>query len=280
MTDEALGLKKEGRRGLSQVYYACNIIYSTSTFLLGNALFKKQVEGLELLQRDVSTPKELLEGVQATEQNYVLTVFDNFSASVVVDGHNDADLPLFSLASVSAATHNFSSANELGQGGFGPVYKGTLLNGQEVAVKRLSRDSGQGLEELKNEMMLIAKLQHKNLVRLLGCCIEGDEKTLQQFWFLATHTNKLFIRDSLFRLANSAMQRNKTTDTSSTTTGRDGTRTIAGDETDDRFINITFILNVAQNLDASYLNEFLKESKKVLLKDRPRFQKVAMRVKS
>ncbi|KAK9107001.1 hypothetical protein Syun_023012 [Stephania yunnanensis] len=90
----------------------------------------------------------------------------------------DADLPLFSLASVSAATYNFSSANELGQGGFGHVYKGTLLNGQEVAVKRLSRDSGQGLEELKNEMMLIAKLQHRNLVRLLGCCIEGDEKTL------------------------------------------------------------------------------------------------------
>uniref|UniRef100_A0A7N2MB12 Receptor-like serine/threonine-protein kinase n=1 Tax=Quercus lobata TaxID=97700 RepID=A0A7N2MB12_QUELO len=87
-------------------------------------------------------------------------------------------MPLFSLKSVSAATDNFSDANKLGEGGFGPVYKGILLKGDEVAVKRLSRRSGQGWEELKNEAMLIAKLQHKNLVRLLGCCIEQDEKIL------------------------------------------------------------------------------------------------------
>ncbi|XP_058211363.1 G-type lectin S-receptor-like serine/threonine-protein kinase B120 [Rhododendron vialii] len=90
----------------------------------------------------------------------------------------DVDLPLFSFASVSAATDNFSDANKLGEGGFGPVYKGKLLKGYEVAVKRLSRKSGQGLEELQNEAMLIAKLQHNNLVRLLGCCIEKDEKIL------------------------------------------------------------------------------------------------------
>ncbi|XP_059442193.1 G-type lectin S-receptor-like serine/threonine-protein kinase SD1-13 [Corylus avellana] len=87
-------------------------------------------------------------------------------------------MPLFSFASVSAATDNFSATNKLGEGGFGPVYKGILLEGGEVAVKRLSKRSGQGWEELKNEAMLIAKLQHKNLVRLLGCCIEGDEKIL------------------------------------------------------------------------------------------------------
>ncbi|KAK9116149.1 hypothetical protein Sjap_015096 [Stephania japonica] len=97
---------------------------------------------------------------------------------IATGGTWDVDLPLFSLASVSAATNNFSEGNKLGQGGFGPVYKGTLMNGQEVAIKRLSRGSGQGLEELKNETTLIAKLQHRNLVRLLGCCIEGDEKIL------------------------------------------------------------------------------------------------------
>ncbi|KAH9651048.1 Receptor-like serine/threonine-protein kinase SD1-7 [Citrus sinensis] len=82
--------------------------------------------------------------------------------------------PFFSLASITAATDNFCEENKLGEGGFGPVYKGKLLNGEEVAVKRLSSQSGQGLEEFKNEMMLIAKLQHRNLVRLFGCCIEQD----------------------------------------------------------------------------------------------------------
>ncbi|XP_059656979.1 G-type lectin S-receptor-like serine/threonine-protein kinase CES101 [Cornus florida] len=93
-------------------------------------------------------------------------------------GKKDVELPLFSFASVSTATGNFSIANKLGEGGFGPVYKGKLVKGQEIAVKRLSGRSGQGLQEFKNETILIAKLQHQNLVKLLGCCIEPDESIL------------------------------------------------------------------------------------------------------
>ncbi|KAI9124156.1 hypothetical protein K1719_005456 [Acacia pycnantha] len=84
----------------------------------------------------------------------------------------------FSLATIEAATNKFSHENYLGQGGFGRVYKGVLSNGQEIAIKRLSKSSDQGVEEFKNEVLLIAKLQHRNLVALLGFCIEEREKVL------------------------------------------------------------------------------------------------------
>ncbi|KAL5579073.1 hypothetical protein UlMin_011515 [Ulmus minor] len=84
----------------------------------------------------------------------------------------------FDLSTIEAATNNFSDENKLGEGGFGPVYKGLLSNGQEIAVKRLSRSSLQGSEQFKNEVVLVAKLQHRNLVRLLGFCLEEEEKLL------------------------------------------------------------------------------------------------------
>ncbi|KAM3351917.1 hypothetical protein ACQJBY_023659 [Aegilops geniculata] len=83
-----------------------------------------------------------------------------------------------SFSQIENATDNFSAENKLGEGGFGPVYKGNLPNGQDVAVKRLAANSGQGLPEFKNEILLIAKLQHSNLVGLLGCCIDGEEMLL------------------------------------------------------------------------------------------------------
>ncbi|KAJ6893257.1 cysteine-rich receptor-like protein kinase 10 [Populus alba x Populus x berolinensis] len=85
------------------------------------------------------------------------------------------DLPFMDLDTIEAATRNFSDSNKLGQGGFGAVYKGVLTDGKEIAVKRLSRNSWQGLAEFKNEIILTAKLQHRNLVKLLGCGIEGEE---------------------------------------------------------------------------------------------------------
>ncbi|EAY76080.1 hypothetical protein OsI_04007 [Oryza sativa Indica Group] len=90
----------------------------------------------------------------------------------------DLDLPLLDLKAIVAATDDFAASNKIGEGGFGPVYMGKLEDGQEVAVKRLSRRSVQGVVEFKNEVKLIAKLQHRNLVRLLGCCIDDDERML------------------------------------------------------------------------------------------------------
>ncbi|KAL9818314.1 putative receptor-like serine/threonine-protein kinase SD1-8 RLK-Pelle-DLSV family [Arabidopsis thaliana] len=91
---------------------------------------------------------------------------------------DDLELPLMEFEEVAMATNNFSNANKLGQGGFGIVYKGKLLDGQEMAVKRLSKTSVQGTDEFKNEVKLIARLQHINLVRLLACCVDAGEKML------------------------------------------------------------------------------------------------------
>ncbi|KAF3654309.1 putative protein TOPLESS-like [Capsicum annuum] len=116
------------------------------------------------------------------EEEYIreLTASDSFNDTNLKekDGREVQDLKIFSFGFVLAATNNFSSENKLGEGGFGPVYKGKFPDGREVAVKRLSRTSGQGLVEFKNELILIAKVQHTNLVRVIGCCIRGDEKML------------------------------------------------------------------------------------------------------
>ncbi|KAJ0530754.1 putative protein kinase RLK-Pelle-DLSV family [Helianthus annuus] len=94
------------------------------------------------------------------------------------DTVKNVDLDVFDLSTIVAATDNFSPSNKLGEGGFGSVYKGKLLNGLEIAIKRLSQSSSQGMQEFKNEVTLIAKLQHRNLVRLLGYCLHKEEKML------------------------------------------------------------------------------------------------------
>ncbi|TKW06782.1 hypothetical protein SEVIR_7G263200v4 [Setaria viridis] len=93
-------------------------------------------------------------------------------------GDKNIEFPFISFENIVTATNNFSDCNMLGQGGFGKVYKGMLEGTEEVAVKRLSKGSGQGTEEFRNEVVLIAKLQHRNLVKLIGCCIHEDEKLL------------------------------------------------------------------------------------------------------
>ncbi|CAI9756568.1 unnamed protein product [Fraxinus pennsylvanica] len=109
--------------------------------------------------------------------NMGLTSYGSRAEEMEGSGTN-VEVPILDLSTIVSATENFSLANKLGEGGFGAVYKGRLPSGQEIAVKRLSKISGQGNEEFKNEITLIARLQHRNLVRLLGCCIQQDEKML------------------------------------------------------------------------------------------------------
>ncbi|KAL1563656.1 G-type lectin S-receptor-like serine/threonine-protein kinase isoform X2 [Salvia divinorum] len=108
----------------------------------------------------------------------------------------DSELPVIKMATIVQATNNFSKENMIGAGGFGLVYKGNMPSGEEIAVKRLSRSSRQGLEEFRNEVTVIAKLQHRNLVRLLGCCIEKqEEERMLIYEYLQNKSLDLFIFD-------------------------------------------------------------------------------------
>ncbi|XP_074267424.1 cysteine-rich receptor-like protein kinase 19 [Silene latifolia] len=105
----------------------------------------------------------------------------------------------YDVATLRNATRNFSAENELGEGGFGTVYKGTLENGEQIAIKRLSGTSGQGNKEFMAEAGLLAKLQHRNLVKLVGFCSEGEEKILV-YEYLSNSSLDGFLFDPIKRL--------------------------------------------------------------------------------
>ncbi|CAL4992066.1 unnamed protein product [Urochloa decumbens] len=109
-----------------------------------------------------------------------------------------SEFTVYDFLLVLEATNYFSEENKLGQGGFGPVYKGQLDDGLEIAVKRLASHSGQGFREFKNEIELIAKLQHTNLVRLLGCCSRGGERLLI-YEYLPNKSLDFYIFDEIRR---------------------------------------------------------------------------------
>ncbi|XP_065877765.1 cysteine-rich receptor-like protein kinase 10 [Euphorbia lathyris] len=138
------------------------VVIAFSSFIYCTAN-KNEIGSQEVLLQNISNPN------RSVFQSQILEGMDVFSAK---------ESGFMELTSIYAATNNFSELNVLGQGGFGPVYKGILSGEKEVAVKRLSRSSEQGIEEFTNEVLLIMKLQHKNLVRLLGFCVDGEEKLL------------------------------------------------------------------------------------------------------
>ncbi|XP_074342666.1 G-type lectin S-receptor-like serine/threonine-protein kinase At4g27290 [Apium graveolens] len=90
----------------------------------------------------------------------------------------DLELPLFDFTTIANATNGFSTNSKLGEGGLGPVYKGLLGEGRDIAVKRLSKNSTQVLKEFQDEVSCIARLQHQNLVKLLRCSMQGGERML------------------------------------------------------------------------------------------------------
>ncbi|MED6160545.1 hypothetical protein PIB30_052370 [Stylosanthes scabra] len=115
----------------------------------------------------------------------------------------------FDFTIIEAATNNFSHENMIGKGGFGEVYKGILPDGRQAAIKKLSTSSIQGVAEFKNEILLIAKLQHRNLVSFMGFCLEEEEKILLyeyvpngslDYFLFDTHQHQKLSWDQCYRI--------------------------------------------------------------------------------
>ncbi|XP_054803815.1 receptor-like serine/threonine-protein kinase SD1-8 [Prosopis cineraria] len=167
-----------GSHKTKDVVKVAGITVAAAIILLGLALFflykKKKLRRLIKVKTEYRGSLERSQDMLITE-GVISSNRENSSESSKME---DLELPLFDFNTIRMATNNFSDSNKLGQGGFGTVYRGRLVEGQEIAVKRLSKSSVQGIEEFKNEVMLIVRLQHRNLVRLFGCCIEMEEKML------------------------------------------------------------------------------------------------------
>ncbi|KAM0986693.1 hypothetical protein ACFX2I_010884 [Malus domestica] len=137
-------------------------------------------------------------------KNFLNNLFKTFGFAPSKDGQNEEDLEKiaqqeqkhFPFETLAAATKNFHPSHKLGEGGFGPVFKGKLEDGREIAVKKLSQSSNQGKKEFMNEAKLLARVQHRNVVNLLGYCAHGVEKLLVYEYVLNESLDKFLFKSN------------------------------------------------------------------------------------
>ncbi|KAF3971853.1 hypothetical protein ACB098_03G078200 [Castanea mollissima] len=137
-------------------------------------------------------------------KKFVQNMFKYFKFGSSKEGSNEEDLEkiaqqeqkLFPFETLVAATKDFHITHKLGEGGFGPVFKGKLEDGREIAVKKLSHSSNQGKKEFMNEARLLARVQHRNVVNLLGYCVHGVEKLLVYEYVAHESLDKLLFKSN------------------------------------------------------------------------------------
>ncbi|KAI9100275.1 hypothetical protein K1719_024493 [Acacia pycnantha] len=171
----------------AQIFYAgCYMRYSTSAFFAQN-----QTTNIKhiLKQGDSGKKKAIIGGVVggASFILILLALLALYRRSlskrvyrVDILGATELKGPVnYRYNDLKSATKNFSKENKLGEGGFGDVYKGTLKNGEVIAIKKLALEQSKKMEEdFESEVKLISNVHHRNLVRLLGCCSKGRERFL------------------------------------------------------------------------------------------------------
>ncbi|KAL1532992.1 putative serine/threonine-protein kinase PBL7 [Salvia divinorum] len=129
--------------------------------------------------RKVSSPNVMREDRPIANSSHAETAPKESDGGGKSPCNEEAKARTFTFANIAAATQNFKEDNFLGEGGFGRVYKGRLLDtGELVAVKQLDRSGCQGIRELVVEVMTLSMADHPNLVNLIGYCAEGDQRLL------------------------------------------------------------------------------------------------------
>ncbi|KAG4999730.1 hypothetical protein AAZX31_08G092400 [Glycine max] len=139
---------------------------------------------------------------KSNTHSFLHSIVKHFKFGSPKERNNEADIQqmaaqeqkIFAYETLAAATKNFSAIHKLGEGGFGPVYKGKLNDGREIAVKKLSHTSNQGKKEFMNEAKLLARVQHRNVVNLVGYCVHGTEKLLVYEYVAHESLDKLLFK--------------------------------------------------------------------------------------
>ncbi|KAJ7954270.1 Receptor-like kinase [Quillaja saponaria] len=140
----------------------------------------------------------------AKSKSFLQNLIKSFKFGYCNEGHKEEDLEriaaqeqkIFPFQTLVAATKDFHPNHKLGEGGFGPVYKGKLDDGREIAVKKLSHNSRQGKKEFMNEAKLLARVQHRNVVNLLGYCVHDVEKLLVYEYVSNESLDKLLFKSN------------------------------------------------------------------------------------
>ncbi|KAF7015421.1 hypothetical protein CFC21_029270 [Triticum aestivum] len=189
-------LFQNGKSGGRALGVWCNLRYSVSPFYTGGAMVKLSAPAAVLSVATAETPagrKGRVAGISTGAACFavlmlILAVFAFIrSKTRKAKKHDDSfnkmargKCTIYDFPTLQEATGNFSEKHKLGEGGFGTVYKGNLPDGQEIAVKKLidGAGAGHGLDQIRNEVLVLAQLQHKNLVRLLGFCLHQKEMLL------------------------------------------------------------------------------------------------------
>ncbi|KAG2558593.1 hypothetical protein PVAP13_8NG277600 [Panicum virgatum] len=166
-----------GRQGGRLLALWCNLRYDTVHFYSGDPMVTIVSSVKEVVPPAPLVVPSRKHKSKGSQDKTKMNMKEDGTIVWGLEGRS-SEFMIYDFSQVLEATDNFSEENKLGQGGFGPVYKGRFHDGLEVAVKRLASHSGQGFTQFKNEVQLIAKLQHTNLVRLLGCCSQEEEKIL------------------------------------------------------------------------------------------------------